>query len=372
MEQNRFWDLLAKKKSGEATPEEQLELKQYFIQNAALVEVINQIDALWNSSFQPGEEIGEQQTALAWSSIQQKISTPLPLEPDAAIAVDNSRQSIKMFYRLVAAAAVFLAIISTGWFLIRSHQKNQQVKQNIVSTKNGSKSKIELPDGTQVWLNAGSKLIYDENYGKQYRKLQLVGEAYFDVVHNAEMPFIVKTGAMNIKVLGTAFNVRSYPDDATSEATLIRGSIEVSFPGKQMNRLVLKPREKITVLNKDTLLSNTLASRPLLQSTDQVKSIPAITLSALTYNNADSSVIETSWVMHKMIFRRKDFGALAKDMERWFNVSIQFEDSTLLTKKFTGTFKNENIKDVLIALQLSYPFHFRFGKNGDTVYIFEK
>ena len=372
MEQNRFWDLLAKKKSGEATPEEQLELKQYFIQNASLAEATKQIDALWNSSFQPGEEISKQQTALAWSHLQQKISTPLPIEPDTAIAIDHSRQPIKMFYRVVAAAAVFLAIISTGWLLIRSHQKDQQVKQNIVSTKNGSKSKIELPDGTQVWLNAGSKLIYDENYGKQYRKLQLVGEAYFDVVHNAEMPFIVKTGVMDIKVLGTAFNIRSYPDDATSEATLIRGSIEVSFPGKQVNKLILKPQEKITVLNKDSLLPNTIAAQPSGQATGQLKSIPPITVSALTYNNADSSVIETSWMMHKMIFRRKDFGALAKDMERWFNVSIQFEDSTLLTKKFTGTFKNENIKEVLVALQLSYPFHFRFGKNGDNVYIYDK
>jgi len=371
MEQNRFWDLLAKKKSGEATPEEQLELKQYFSQNPALTAATNQIDILWNSSFKPDEEISNQQTALAWSNIMQKISNPAPAGSDTVITEKKSLRFIRMFYRIIAAASILFILISTGWFLILNQKKEQQVKQNVVSTKNGSKSKIELPDGTKVWLNAGSKLIYDDDYGKESRNLELEGEAFFDVVHNKNMPLVIKTRHMNVKVLGTAFNVRAYPGDVTSEAALIRGAIEVSFPDRPMEKLLLKPQQKITIVNRDAILNNPLvATRSKDAPVDQESIIPVISVSSLTYNKKDSAVIETSWLNNKLIFRKKELGELSKDIERWFNVTVYFEDSSLIGKRFTGTFHNENIQEALVALQLTYPFHFRFEKNNNTVFIY--
>ncbi len=368
MEKQRFWELLAKKKSGDANLEEQLELKQYFLQNGALVEFESQLDEIWNSCFQSGEEISSQHKALAWNSIQQKISSVLPVEQDVAVAYKIPRKPIKLFYKYAVAAAVLIAIISTSWLLMNANQKDEQAKQNIVSTKNGSRSKVQLPDGTQVWLNAGSKLIYDEAYGKKSRNLELEGEAFFDVAHNKEMPLVIKTRHMHVKVLGTAFNLRAYQGDITSEAALIRGSIEVSFPGRPMEKLLLKPQQKITIVNKDTITNAILVND---ESVDQEIATPVIAVSPITYNNKDSSVLETSWLNNKLIFRKKELGELSKDIERWFNVTVQIDDSLLASKKFTGTFYNEDIEEALSALQLTYPFHFRFEKNKNTVFIYQ-
>ncbi|MBC7887283.1 MAG: FecR family protein [Ferruginibacter sp.] len=372
MEQNKFWDLLAKKKVGEATPEEQLELNQYLIENPSMVEVVFQIDALWRGSFPHAGETSNEELAAAWQDIEKKIimQSPTVVIVDEVSEKVGTRRFVKMWYRIAAAAAVLFAIAS-GFFLLNNYRGDKQVKQNIVSTKNGSKSKIDLPDGTQVWLNAGSKLMYDEDFGKESRNVELVGEAYFDVVHNKKMPFFIKTRHMNIKVLGTAFNVRAYPGDIITEASLIRGAIEVSFPGRPMEKLLLKPQQKITIVNRDTVLINTVAAKPAeVSPAIQESVIPVISVSTLSYNKTDSAVIETSWLSNKMIFRKKEFGDLSKDIERWFNVTMQFEDSSLIKRKFTGTFHNENILEVLNALQLTYPFRFRFEKDNNTVFIY--
>ena len=143
-----------------------------------------------------------------------------------------------------------------------------------------------------LFINGGSKIVYDESYGDKVREIQLFGEAYFDVVHNAEKPFIIHTKQLNIKVLGTAFNVRAYQNDKTTEAALIRGSIEVSFPNRPNENLILKPNEKITVLNSENIGTKKT-------NIDYESKRDVITVSKLNYEIKDSAVVETA-------IRRKD------------------------------------------------------------------
>ena len=225
-----------------------------------------------------------------------------------------------------------------------------------------------MPDGTQVWLNVGSRIEYDRTYGKENRELTLTGEAYFDVVHDENKPFIIHTRQMNVKVLGTVFNVKAYAEDGITEAALIKGSIEVTFPGRPQEKLILKPNDKISIVNnriyknKDTLRGN----QP------DHKEKPELALSKLSYQPADSTIIETAWVKNKLIFRSKTFEELSKDMERWFNVTFQVYDTTMLNQKFTGTFGNETITEALDALNLSIPFGYKFNKRNNTVAIYKK
>src|SRR4030095_9403678 len=121
-----------------------------------------------------------------------------------------------------------------------------------VATKNGNRTKIVLPDGSQVWLNAGSNLDYNNlNFNKDVREVSLNGEAYFDVAKNAGKPFIIHTKKMDIKVLGTTFNVRSYSDEKITEAALIKGSIEVTLKDRKDQKIILKPNEKIIIPNEE-------------------------------------------------------------------------------------------------------------------------
>ena len=109
-----------------------------------------------------------------------------------------------------------------------------------------------LPDGSTVWLNAGSRLTYDSLYGTTLREVTLSGEAYFDVVKNPKKPFIIHTGKINIRVLGTVFNVKSYPEEQTIETSLIKGSIEVSFPSQPSKKIILKPNQKLIIDKTET------------------------------------------------------------------------------------------------------------------------
>ncbi len=98
---------------------------------------------------------------------------------------------------------------------------------NVVATRKGSKTNLVLPDGTKVWVNADSRLSYGKNFGNQLREVYLEGEAYFDVAEDKRKPFIVHTNNIDVKVLGTAFNVRAYGNEVNTQTTLLRGSVEV-------------------------------------------------------------------------------------------------------------------------------------------------
>jgi transmembrane sensor len=360
MEKNRFWDLLAKVKSGEATPEEQLELSQHLSAFPADVDLVKQIDGLWELPLPAKTAPVPDEVTAAWNTIRNKISTQLP-----PVELPVTRGRIRRIIKYASVAAVLIGTVGLIWWWT-TLQATTPLQKNIVSTKNGSKSKIELPDGTQVWLNVGSNIKYDENYGKENRELTLTGEAYFDVAHDEKKPFILHTRKMDVKVLGTIFNVKAYPGDDLTEAALIRGSIEVTFPGRPLEKLILKPNDKISISSKEI---NKKADTVRLAQADN-KERPAIMVSSIQYEPSDSIVIETAWVNNKLIFRSKTFEELARDIERWFNVTVQVQDASILDKKFTGTFSNETITDALDALSLSYPLHYKFNRNTNTVTIF--
>ncbi len=140
------------------------------------------------------------------------------------------------------------------WFLVTfftaKGNKTAIARQvNEISTRPGSKSKVELPDGSVVWLNAGSTLTYDKDFGKENRAVTLIGEGFFDVTKNKEKPFIISTESISIKVLGTVFNVKAYKEDKQTETSLIHGSIEVTIKNRPNDKIILSPSEKLIVEN---------------------------------------------------------------------------------------------------------------------------
>ena len=138
-------------------------------------------------------------------------------------------------------------------------QVSNPSKGGEVAARPGVRTKVVLPDGTQVWLNSNSKLKYSPDFNLHSREVDLEGEAYFDVAKDMERPFIVHASTIDVRVLGTAFTIKSYPQDETIEATLLKGAIEISGrdnPGAP--RIILKPDEKL-VLNKHWLSSTLTA-----------------------------------------------------------------------------------------------------------------
>jgi transmembrane sensor len=239
----------------------------------------------------------------------------------------------------------------------------QTIKE--VSTKNGSRTKIQLPDGTVVWLNGSSKLVYDnEHFGRVIREVTLTGEGYFNVVKNAAKPFIIHTSKMDIKVLGTIFNIRCYLGEKNTETSLIRGSIEVTLKNRK-DKIMLKPSEKL-------IISDEVAAKPAkaaVADNPVGKGIPndIIVLSHLTVLPQDSTIVETAWVENRLVFSSESFEEVALKMEKWYGVVIVFADEKLKQEPLTATFKKETLNEALLALQLTTRFNFKI--NNDTITI---
>jgi ferric-dicitrate binding protein FerR (iron transport regulator) len=205
-----------------------------------------------------------------------------------------------------------------------------------------------------VWLNAGSRLAYDKNYGNGRREINLTGEAFFDVANNPRQPFIIHTPRMDVRVLGTSFNVKSYAADKTTEATLVRGSIAVSIKNRPDETILLKPNQKLIVTSDLTTLLRHQPGQPraTADSTAQVSIRPP------SYEQNTGAMIETSWVNNKFIFKDEDFGTLSKDLERWYGVSISLTDPAQADWRFTGNFEKETIRQALDALKLTAKFNY--------------
>jgi ferric-dicitrate binding protein FerR (iron transport regulator) len=260
----------------------------------------------------------------------------------------------------VAASVLVVFLV----FLPEKKTGDKPVASNTISTRPGSKSKVELPDGTQVWLNADSKLTYAQNFIGNTREVALTGEAYFDVAHatapetGQKIPFIIHTNSIDIKVLGTAFNVRSYPGEKTIETALIRGSVEVTLHNSPDKKIVLKPDEKLIVKNDNaTVVSNKPAlADSLINGSDNE---PVMTLSKIhPYKGDTTAHYETLWVKNKLAFEKETFDRMLPELERWYNVSIVLKNETLKGLHFTGVFENKSLADVMEALSLAQGFRY--------------
>ena len=368
MPKETVWELIAKKLAGEASLSELKELEERLRQNPDTHYSLQTVSDLWHHKAKHEEDGYEafNRHADRMRAMGIDFSEATSNQDDAGVALNqdqNSSKKRRKWYS-ITALVVFVLLIPAYYFFSPGNEK--QVKslaiadKSEVSTKYGSKTKLVLPDGTQVWLNSGSRLTYDKNYGNTLREVVLTGEAYFDVIKNTNLPFIIHASKINIKVLGTAFNVKSYPGEKNIETSLVRGSIEVTFRDRPSEKIILKPNEKLVIANEEEIPEQRLASkvRPVKITLQE----PIVAISHLTYQPHDSTVIETSWMEGKLIFRSETFEELAVQMERWYGITIHFTDEELKKKKCTGIFENESTEQALAALQLIVPFKYSINK----------
>lgn len=359
-------ELMGKKQAGEISPQEMIELNKLINEDPANAELLNLVEKIWDMPLDREQQVTEAYVKERWNKARERWAS----NDQQPVALRTTHLRLTKIIRYAAVAACFILLAGAGaWWLVTHRAKGDSlVHNNVITTKNGSHSRINLPDGTEVWLNAGSNLTYNELFGKETRDVQLVGEAFFDVTKDAAHPFIIHTKTMNIKVLGTAFNVRAYPDEKTTEAALLRGSIEISLTARPSDRIFLKPNEKIAVRNDEPQLFKN-SDTATVKEKEENTAAPAIAVSKLTYDGADSTVVEAAWVKNKLIFRNKPFEELTKEMERWYNVSIIIKNRSLIQRRFTGIFYNESAQEALDKLKVTYPFRYQFNKSSNTITI---
>jgi transmembrane sensor len=348
MSPDRLWILLAKKRSGEATPEELLELTSLSGHEGddPSGEVI---DKIWELPLRPVPDMDIHKNV--WYRVQKQI-----------YAEEGRPGATVVFLRkwwVAASLLIIVAGMAAGYLYNRDQGRQASLSgstTNHVDTQAGSRTKVELPDGTQVWLNANSQLVYDKNFGTGERELTLSGEAYFDVARNEKIPFILHTRELTIRVLGTSFNVRAYPKERTVETSLIRGLVEITTRRDPDRRIMLKPDEKIIVPVEPSPETRDPGKTPV--------NIPA-PLYSIEHLRKDSlqAIPEMVWMKSKLEFDNELLGELAPKMENWFNIKIHFQDEEIRKRRFSGVIEKETLTETLEAMRISGHFNYRIKGN---------
>ena len=209
----------------------------------------------------------------------------------------------------------------------------------IVKAGKGDKATIELPDGTNVVLNSASQLSYLNNFGENVRRVQLNGEAYFKVAHDEKHAFIVQIGDLEVKVLGTSFNVSAYEDAKDVTVVLLEGKVGVYA---QKTSHIMKPGDKIEY-NKATHKITATQVHP-------------------------SDYIE--WTKGNIYFEKESLENIMKTLSRIYDVEIRFDSNKLPNEYFTGTIPGGGIQNALNILMLTSPFYYEM--DGSVIVLKEK
>jgi transmembrane sensor len=342
--EDRFYDLLGRKLAGECSASELEELESVLQRHPELQLFYDQL--LTHSS-----EISAMDIETAYAIHRVKMMGAVRGQHKSFFFVKRP-----LVWMLVAASVI--VVVSLTWLFLNKNNQAPGNQQTIVAsgTQKESRSTMTLPDGSVVRLNAKSRVSYAEGFGKTTREVFLTGEAYFEVTHNEAIPFIVHTEEADIRVLGTKFNVRNYSNEHRMEAALLTGSIELTLRTDTKHKILLKPSDKIIVKK------NADGDKEIMPSAGDKK----VELTSIKMQ--DSVIVETSWLNDKMAFVDKPLSEIALDLERQFDVNIEFKNRAVSGYKYTGVYDEDNAGDILKILQMIKPFQYSVTDRQITIY----
>jgi transmembrane sensor len=344
MQRERIMTLLARKLAKEITEEELSELEtlmQLYPDSLYYEETLRQVH--FKKDLESDTEQAFERHLLKYSADFNEISEHEPFP------------KIRLWPRLAMVAAMVLLVAGFSWYFLAQPGPKLANPDTTITCGNATRKKLMLPDGTSVWLNENSRLEYDQDlFANHNRQVRLFGEAFFDVAKDKKHPFIIYTEKISIKVLGTAFNVKAYPEDNKTEATLLRGMIELSINNEPEQHLILRPSEKFALTQSKT---------DEFRSALVIEQLKPISISDKIYYE------ETSWLDNKLIFKDNSFEELMPKLEKWYNIQFKVANPQVRDYHFSGMLDKETIEEALTAMQLIRPFKFRMLANN-TVLIY--
>lgn len=302
-----------------------------------------------------------------YKNIQSRISTN-PQNKETHERKKNKASSMQFsFYRV--AAVLFVAFIAGGalsYYLVKEPQQTIAAYTTIKAPL-GAKSEVVLPDGSQVWINAGSSIKYDNNFNKTSRTILLEGEAYFKVAKNKDVPFIVNASDIDIVALGTEFNVKAYADEDFVETTLVEGKVAIkgdeNARNKNIKEVTLEPKQKAVYLrnNKNVKIVD--------EKTEEIINIDkAVPLGTVYIAQKIDPLPIIAWKENKLIIRSEELSSLAIKLERKYNVSISFDSKPIMKYRFSGTLEDETLTQVLDVIKLTSPIDYKLDGKEVTIY----
>lgn len=327
MDQEKIWAHISRKISGEAADEDVEQVEKWLAEKPSNRKVYQRLTEIWRCN-----PVTSANTSSLFESVMRRI-----------IVYEQKRVPFMARIHWGVKVAAVLAVILLSNFMVYQYGHQGEpaaVTWQEVVVPRGNRMKIILPDNSSVWLNNETRLRYASDFNSGNRTVELSGEAYFDVHHDSDHPFIVKVGDQRIKVLGTKFSVDAYPEDRVVETSLISGSVEFDC-NKEVNGKTIYRIEPGNSLFYDKG-NNTVRSEKIQSSYYQY------------------------WEKGVYAFREESFESLAIKIKRIFNVEIIFKDEYLKKKTYTGTINiNDNVFLFMEAIRRTSvePIEYEFNKN---------
>lgn len=227
------------------------------------------------------------------------------------------------YIKYAAIALILLSLSSlTTFYLVKQPQPTSAVAYNTLYTPAGQRAQLTLQDGTTVWLNANSTLIYPSQFTGKQRRVQVQGEAFFKVAKDTSKPFIVTSNEVEMEVLGTQFNVKNYPQEQFAQTSLLEGSVRVYCPRSKTKGVILKPQQQVTVSKGKMVVS-------------QIRSNAAFL-----------------WRDGIYAFENEPLEEILKKLELYYDVEIQVKNPSILNGSYTGKFRQrDSLDDIFRVLQ---------------------
>ncbi len=311
----------------EASAEEEKELLAWLSQNEENRQLFRSLkDAYDLGQFET--HLKSSDTAVEWEKLLRQIKSAA-----------RPTRTISPFRKILRYAAIFvlglLCMKTIDVFIIKKPAAKEFITR--IETGKGERSKITLPDSTVAWLNACSAISYDQDFGKKTRKIDMKGEAYFDVRKNIAKPFLVCADSLTYRVTGTSFNVYSFDNDNITNLVLVEGSVVLEYGN----------------------YSTEVKSGELIEFDKTARKI---------YRQQTNTALYTGWRQGELMFEKMTFEELAKRLERNFKVTFVFENETVKKESFGGTFRHyDSLETILKVICTSTPIKYKIEK--DVVYI---
>jgi ferric-dicitrate binding protein FerR (iron transport regulator) len=325
-----IWDLIGKQLNGEASSQEVSFINTWLQESPSNREAYEKLQAIWKDRPQP-LLVSSEAVNKAWQRVSAKT----------VASTYNTVQGRFLYKPWAAVAAVVMLVLVAWWFLVPSERTWEQAALLTLATQPGEKQQITLPDGSVVWLNENSSLTYPETFSALLREVALVGEAYFEVQASPEKPFLINLRKGQVRVIGTKFNVRSIDEEPVIETSVITGRVEflTEEASSQKSPLLLTPNNRAAY---DT-------------RTGEIQVVAA------------ESVLDASWKDGQIVFRDAPLHDVARILQRKFRKTVQLSNKQLANCRFTATFTDEPLEELLDIMALTGEYRFRM--ENDTVTI---
>ena len=329
------WELIISKLKNELTPGQSEQFDQWLAIEGNS-EIYVQLEQLWNEVRSEASEY-EPDVAEQW----KKLAARLKFSESEKGSEQRKAQRVALkpsaLWRRIAAAAAIVLIAGLGGYLISDNANSRKVPAMAYSTVSG-KSKMLLPDGTEVWLHNETSLNYDAGFGRKQRNVSFEGEAYFEVAHNKRVPFIVKTDGISVKVYGTKFNLRNRPEEEKITVSLLEGSVAVQ---KGDSLTMLRPGEEAVVDKKTGTVSKAVAD----------------------------VAFAANWSGESLEFNGKSLEYITRYLSNWYDVKIDLDENGVKSDfAYTFTVKDETLEEIVRLISRISPIEYYFDE-ANTLHI---